>query len=351
MGAVCCNEQLIDLDGEVDLSHFVLLRSVGKGAFGKVRVVQHRGTKELFALKYINKAKCIQMKAVDNIISERRLLEQITSNVVVNLRYAFQDDKNMFMVLDLMLGGDLRFHLERFGTMPEERVRFYAAEISLGLNYLHSKNIVHRDIKPDNILLDEQGHAYLTDFNIAVQYTEGKQLTSIAGSMAYMAPEVLQKRGYYASVDWWSLGVMCYELLFGKRPFRGKSNDMLHRAILYEQLVILEQKDVSPEAVDFVKGLLTRDIDSRLGVKEKGFNALLAHPWFTGLDWEALKSKTAIPPFIPDSKRANFDPTHELEEILMEDYPLKVRRRNPKRTISPEEQVMEEKFLTYDYTR
>ncbi|KAI9031573.1 kinase-like domain-containing protein, partial [Phycomyces nitens] len=275
------------------------------------------------------------------------------------------------MVIDLMLGGDLRFHLERFGIMPEERVRFYAAEISLGLNYLHSKNIVHRDIKPDNILLDDQGHSYLTDFNIAVQYTEGKPLTSIAGSMAYMAPEVLQKRGYYASVDWWSLGVMCYELLFGKRPFRGKSNDMLHRAILYEPLSILEQKDVSPEAVDFVKGLLTRDVDLRLGVNEKGFNALLSHPWFAGLDWEALKSKAAIPPFIPDSKRANFDPTHELEEILMEEYPLKVRRRNPKRsgtgntgvsirsqtdsfieeTISPEEQVMEEKFLTYDYTR
>jgi serine/threonine kinase 32 len=117
---------------------------VGKGAFGKVRVVQHKSTKQLYALKYINKTKCIKMRAVDNIISERRLLEQIDYSLIVNLRYAFQDDENLFMVLDLMLGGDLRFHLERVGSLPEEQVRFYAAELSLGLNYLHRRRIVHR---------------------------------------------------------------------------------------------------------------------------------------------------------------------------------------------------------------
>jgi serine/threonine kinase 32 len=117
---------------------------VGKGAFGKVRVVQHKGTKKLFALKYINKNKCIQMKAIDNIISERRLLEHIDYNLIVNLRYAFQDDENLFMVLDLMLGGDLRFHLDRLGCLPEKYVKFYAAEIALSLHYLHSKNIIHR---------------------------------------------------------------------------------------------------------------------------------------------------------------------------------------------------------------
>jgi serine/threonine kinase 32 len=128
----------------VELSHFILLRSVGKGAFGKVRVVQHKGTKKLFALKYINKDKCIQMKAIDNVISERRLLEHIDYSLIVNLRYAFQDDENLFMVLDLMLGGDLRFHLDRLGQLPEKFVQFYAAEIALSLNYLHGRDIIHR---------------------------------------------------------------------------------------------------------------------------------------------------------------------------------------------------------------
>ncbi|KAI8099861.1 kinase-like domain-containing protein [Halteromyces radiatus] len=369
---MCKGESSLDLNSEVDLSHFALLRSVGKGAFGKVRVVQHKGTKQLFALKYINKARCIQMRAVENIISERRLLERIDCGLIVNLRYAFQDDENLFMVLDLMLGGDLRFHLDRLGVMPEAYVQFYAAEVAWSLRYLHKKNIIHRDLKPDNILLSEQGHAHLTDFNIAVQFSESKPLTSVAGSMAYMAPEVLMKRGYLASVDWWSLGVVCYELLIGKRPFRGKTNEALQQAILHDNITFPESSHISQEARDFITGLLTRDINRRLGVGEKGFRRLMAHPWLQHIQWDLLESEQAVPPFIPDSKRANFDPTHELEEILLEDNPLKVRKRNqPKRSAtsnantsfrshgsevilpetSPERQMMEDKFVTFDYTK
>jgi len=130
----------------VELSHFHLLRSVGKGAFGKVRVVQHKRTKEIYALKYINKEKCIRMRAVENIIQERRLLEEVEFPLICNLRYAFQDDENLFMVLDLMLGGDLRFHLERTGPMREEVVRFYVAELALALDALHSRHIIHRQV-------------------------------------------------------------------------------------------------------------------------------------------------------------------------------------------------------------
>jgi len=155
MGAVCCRPQPVDFDGDVNLFHFVLLRCVGKGAFGKVRVVQHKQTRELYALKYINKVKCVKMKAVANVIQERRLLEEVDHAFIVNLRYAFQDDENCFFVLDLMLGGDLRFHLERLGSLPEDTVRFYVAEIASALVFLHQSRIMHRDLKPDNILLDK----------------------------------------------------------------------------------------------------------------------------------------------------------------------------------------------------
>ncbi|SPO29469.1 related to serine/threonine protein kinase [Ustilago trichophora] len=355
MGAVCCKPEVIDFDGPVDLYHFYLLRAVGKGAFGKVRVVQHKQTKDLYALKYINKAKCIKMRAVSNIIQERRLLEEIDSPFVCNLRYAFQDDENMFMVLDLMLGGDLRFHLDRTGNMSEEVVRFYVAELALGLDYLHRLQIVHRDLKPDNVLLDEKGHAHLTDFNIAVHFSPRRPLTSIAGSMAYMAPEVLTKRGYLSSVDWWSLGVVAYELLFGRRPFRGKTNSALTHSILNDRCTFPENVEniVSRETVSCIKSLLERDPRKRLGCRS-GIDEFKTHPWFAGIDWPAMEAKQVTPPFEPDSKKANFDATHELEELLLEDNPLKAKKRNGNAdfdALPPEMRQMEEHFLPFDHLK
>ncbi|KAJ3110539.1 hypothetical protein HDU96_006494 [Phlyctochytrium bullatum] len=275
------------------------------------------------------------MKAVDNIIQERRLLEEIQNPFICNLRFAFQDDENLFMVIDLMLGGDLRFHLDRMGTFTEDMVRFCVAEVTLGLAYLHSKRIVHRDLKPDNefwcliyksyatpanisvqVLLDENGHASLTDFNIAVHYREEKPLTAVAGT-----PEVLAKKGYNNSVDWWSLGVMAYELLWGRR----------------------------------------------LGAKENGGDAKIREmSWFKSIDWEKLEAKEVTPPFIPDSKKANFDATHELEELLLEDNPLKAkpRKKDENGKLAPRQpppgedpevtkmmNLMEEKFIVFDYTK
>lgn len=130
---------------------------MGRGAFGKVRIVKHKKSKELYALKYINKEKCIKQQAVRNTFLERDMLEAIEHPLIVNLRYSFQDEENMFMVLDLMLGGDLKFLMKKCGRMPEEWVQFYVAEMVIGLDYLHQQGIVHRDIKPDNILLDEKG--------------------------------------------------------------------------------------------------------------------------------------------------------------------------------------------------
>jgi len=358
MGAVCCRSQPVDFDGDVNLFHFVLLRCVGKGAFGKVRVVQHKQTRELYALKYINKAKCVKMKAVANIIQERRLLEEIDHPFVVNLRYAFQDDENCFFVLDLMLGGDLRFHLERLGSLPEDAVRFYMAELSSALSFLHEKRIIHRDLKPDNILLDEHGHAHITDFNIGVHYSERRLLTGVAGSMAYMAPEILAKRGYTYTIDWWSLGVCAYELVFGRRPFRGKTNTELTQAIAKDRLRFPEDAEskCSRAGMQVLQGLLERDPTKRLGCKPRGegFEDIVRHPWFAGIDWDRLGTKEIPSPFVPDSKKANFDASHELEELLLEDNPLKAKARKQNQdinTLSTEMRQMEEQFTPYDFKK
>ncbi|KAJ9096215.1 hypothetical protein QFC20_006458 [Naganishia adeliensis] len=343
MGAACCRPEAIDFDGEVNLFHFFLLRSVGKGAFGKVRVVQHKQTKTLYALKYINKQKCVKMKAVANIVQERRLLEEIDHPFVVNLRYAFQDDENCFFVLDPMLGGDLRFHLDRQGSVPEDTVRFWMCELSLALDYLHSKKIVHRDIKPDNILLDEKGHVHITDFNIAVHFSERRMLTGVAGSLAYMA--LIPALGRY-------------ELVFGKRPFRGRTNTNLTESIMREQLYWPE--DVGSKCLQdgqrAIRGWLEKDMHRRLGYKlgGGGLQDIKAHPWFQGVDWEGIYRKEVAPPFEPDSKKANFDATHELEELLLEENPLKARKRKQGQdisTLSKEMRMMEEHFTVFDYTK
>lgn len=356
MGALCCRPQPVDFEGDINLFHFVLLRCVGKGAFGKVRMVQHKQTRELYALKYINKTKCVKMKAVANIIQERRLLEEIDHPFVVNLRYAFQDDENCFFVLDLMLGGDLRFHLERLGSLPEDTVRFYVAEIASALSFLHENKIMHRDLKPDNILLDERGHAHLTDFNIAVHFSERRMLTGVAGSMAYMAPEILTKRGYTYPIDWWSLGVCAYELLFGRRPFRGKTNGDLTHSISKDILRFPDDADkkCSRAGMMLVKGFLDRDPSKRLTCKQHdGYDELQRHPWFHPIDWAALEAKELQPPFTPDSKKANFDASHELEELLLEDNPLKAKARKTRdvSTLSAEMRQMEEQFASYDFKK
>ncbi|GBE86516.1 Serine/threonine-protein kinase gad8 [Sparassis crispa] len=356
MGVVCCRPQPIDFDGEVNLFHFVLLRCVGKGAFGKVRVVQHKQSRELYALKYINKSKCVKMKAVANVIQERRLLEEIDHPFVVNLRYAFQDDENCFFVLDLMLGGDLRFHLERMGSLPEEVVRFYVAELSSALAYLHDHRIIHRDLKPDNILLDEQGHAHLTDFNIAVHYSERRPLTGVAGSMAYMAPEILAKRGYTYTIDWWSLGICAYELIFGRRPFRGKTNGDLTHSICKDHVRFPDDADTkcSKVGMQALRAFLDRDPSRRLGWKPtEGSAEIQRHPWFQDIDWDTLDDKQQISPFVPDSKKANFDASHELEELLLEDNPLKAKHRKAQdiNNLSVEMRQMEEQFNSYDFKK
>lgn len=363
MGIFCsrCLGTEVDINAEVELSHFTLMRSVGKGSFGKVRIVQHKKTKNQFALKYINKSKIIEMKAVNNTIQERRLLENLHNQFLCNLRYAFQDDENLFMVLDLMLGGDLRFHLQERKRFSDKAVQFFIAEITCALEYLHSNRVIHRDIKPDNVLLDHLGHVHLTDFNVAVKLKKSSILSATAGSLAYIAPEILNRKGYCFSVDWWSLGIVMYELLNGKRPFKGKDNDELKLEIMQTNIDfnVLRSHNISKDSIDCVSKLLERDINKRLGTFESGGTKnLKEHAFFNNLDWNELIDKKIAPPFKPDSTKFNFDATHELEDIFLEENPLRIKRRKKslqgKTNLNPVEKEMfklETKYTIYDYSK
>ncbi|KAK5113227.1 hypothetical protein LTR62_003563 [Meristemomyces frigidus] len=322
------NGKPIVLTDEVELSHFRLLRVVGKGAFGKVRIVERKDTGLTFALKYIRKDEVVRSESVRNIIRERRMLEHLNHPFLCNLRYSFQDMEYLYIVLDLMNGGDLRFHITR-KTFTEEAVRFWMAELGCALRYVHQQGIVHRDIKPDNVLLDSEGHVHLTDFNVASDYTPGRLLTSKSGTLAYLAPEVYSGKGYATEVDWWSLGVLFYECIYNKRPFEAHHHDQLAQAIVRADPAFpVTSPPVSMPCLHAISSLLEKDKALRIGAA--GFETFTDNPFFRDLDFEALERKEIEPVFCPSSEKTNFDATYDLEELLLEEAPLEARARKQK---------------------
>ncbi|KAL4942819.1 hypothetical protein BDV06DRAFT_156665 [Aspergillus oleicola] len=315
-------------DNEVNLNQFRLLRVVGKGAFGKVRIVEKKDTGLTFALKYIRKEEVVRSESVRNIIRERRMLEHLNHAFLCNLRYSFQDIEYIYIVVDLMNGGDLRFHISR-KCFTEDAVRFWLAELGCALRYIHSQGIIHRDVKPDNVLLDSEGHVHLADFNVASDFRPGKPLTSKSGTLAYLAPEVYEGGGYYFEVDWWSLGVTFYECIYNKRPFEGRSQDTLSENIRKAQpKYFVTNPAVSIPCLRAMSALMEKDRSIRIGAVS--FESFTSHQFFADIDFAALERKEVSPVFRPSSDKTNFDATYDLEELLLEEAPLEARARRQK---------------------
>jgi len=351
--AETCSEQTIDFDGEVNLFHYELQHIIGKGTYGCVRIVKHRKTGNLFALKFVDKHQCLKSGISANVVQERRLLENIRHPFIVNMHQAFQDTINCYFILDLMLGGHLGFHRLRMGSLSENSVRFFVAEISSALAFLHQNGICHRDVKPENILLDAQGHAHLTDFNVAFHYSTAELNTEVAGTMVYMAPEVLQRHGYSWQIDYWSLGVTAFECLFhGQRPFADKcrSVEILRKSIMTDTLVFPSEPKISQDGIAAITMLLEKDPSKRLGCqylsRTQGQMQLRSHRWFRKIDWKKLDSKKLLPPFVPDNRVSNF------EKPSVDEVSNKRRRMTlslDKR--SPDLAYLEQSFSVYDSTK
>ncbi|KAI0133587.1 kinase-like domain-containing protein [Xylariales sp. AK1849] len=355
----------VDLNGEgrvsiVNLNHFRLLRVVGRGAFGKVRIVERKDTGLSFALKYIRKDEVVRSESVRNIIRERRMLEHVNHPFICNLRYSFQDIEYMYLVVDLMSGGDLRFHISR-KTFTEDAVRFWIAELGCALKYVHEQGIIHRDVKPDNVLLDADGHVHLTDFNVASDVVPGKVLTSKSGTLAYLAPEVYAGKGYDIVADWWSLGVLFYECIYNKRPFEGNSESSLSTVIQAANPKFpITQPPVSLPCLYAIKDAMRSNPRERMGNTWLSFTN---HEFFMDINFIDLEAKRLQPVFIPSADKTNFDATYDLEELLLEEAPLEARARRQKprerlkddatdKEIREEElyRSIERDFRPFDYT-
>ncbi|KAL6405576.1 AGC/YANK protein kinase [Ilyonectria robusta] len=349
----------VDINGEVNLNDFRLLRVIGRGAFGKVRIVEHKDTNLSFALKYIRKDKVIRSESVRNIIRERRILEYANHPFICNLRYSFHDIEYMYLVVDLMTGGDLRFHISR-NTFTEEAVGFWIAELGCALRYIHSRNIIHRDIKPDNVLLDADGHVQLSDFNVASDVVAGGTLTSKSGTLAYLAPEVYAGKGYDVRADWWSLGVLFYECIYNKRPFLCCSKGSLSLQIqIASPKYPVTQPPVSLACLHAIGSALDPNRDTRMG---STWNSFANHEFFKVFDFELLEQKRIEPIFAP-SYKTNFDATYDVEELLLEEAPLEARatRQKPRKRLKEDAtdkeiredelyRIIETDFRPFDYT-
>ncbi|CAH1258060.1 serine/threonine-protein kinase 32A-like [Branchiostoma lanceolatum] len=318
-----------DLNGDVNFDHFQILRSIGKGSFGKVCIVRKKDNKQMYAMKYMSKAACLEKDASHHVLRELEILQKLEHPFLVNLWFSFQDEEDMFMVVDLLLGGDLRYHMGQDVNFTEDIVKFYICELVLALDYLRSKNILHRDLKPDNILLDEQGHAHLTDFNVASVLRENELATSLSGTKPYMAPEVYlcaleMCRGYSYSVDWWSLGVVAYEMLRRKRPYPIHTVTSLQEVVhQFETTGVHFSSQWSKDMCNLLRKLLTVDIDQRLC----SLSDIKQHPAMAGVDWDSLQALTVPSPFVPPKDHLNCDPTFELEEMIIESKPLHKKKK------------------------
>ncbi|TKA51975.1 hypothetical protein B0A53_05059 [Rhodotorula sp. CCFEE 5036] len=291
---------------------FQILRRIGQGSFGQVFRVRKRDTKRIYAMKVIRKSSLNTPEALAQVVTERTVLAKTNDcPFLVGLKFSFQSAEELFLVMDYKGGGEVFQHLQRDGgRFGEDKVRFYVAEIVLALDFLHSKNIVYRDLKPENCLLDGSGHVVLCDFGLSkVLDSADAKCRTLCGTTSFLAPEVLLDVGYSYPADWWSLGVLLFEMCFGWSPFYAESRIEEYERILQMEIKIPNKRGYGPEVKDLLLKLLERDPEKRLGAK-RGAAELQGHPFFASIDWAKLAVRRVSPPFKPVTHADDDEPDY-----------------------------------------
>ena len=255
----------------------------------------------------MSKVKIIDRRSEVSIMSERNLLSKIRHPFIVNMYFAFQDFYNLYLVMDLLTGGDLRYHIAHKKTFSEKQTKFIISNMLLALEYIHSKNIIHRDIKPENLVLENNGYVRITDFGVA-KINEIDNSSETSGTPGYMAPEVILVQNHTFVSDFFALGVIGYEFMLGYRPYLGRGRKEIKQLIISKQAKLVESDipdDWSKESMDFINKLLQRKPKKRLGYN--GVVEIKEHPWMNDVNWDLLMKKKIEAPFIPSAKKENFD--------------------------------------------
>nr|XP_026693664.1 rhodopsin kinase isoform X1 [Ciona intestinalis]XP_026693665.1 rhodopsin kinase isoform X1 [Ciona intestinalis]XP_026693666.1 rhodopsin kinase isoform X1 [Ciona intestinalis] len=299
---------------EVMEEDFHPFRLLGKGGFGEVYAYQVKVTGKMYACKKIDKRKMKKMHAQGVVMSEKITLEAVNSPFVVSLTYAYENKNHLNLVMTLMGAGDLRFHIYETNEdgkkrgLTTERTKFYSAQIILGLDHLHRENILYRDMKPENVLLDDKGNVRLADLGLVCILGEGEKTKGRAGTIGFMPPEMLQSKQYSYGVDWFSLGCTIFEMIEARGPFVSKGkNKRKHCVESTAEKTINEKhkfkKTHEPSLVDLIDKLLVKKVEDRLAGDEKSAEAIKRHPYFADLNWERLEAGVIPPPFVPDPRQ------------------------------------------------
>lgn len=328
----------------VSIDDFDTLKVIGSGGFGKVYQVRLKATNTILAMKVLNKKSIVEADEVEKLRTEKSILTKLDSPFLVKLHYSFQSPTKIMFVMEYVNGGELFFHLQQqeAGFTPE-RVKFYAAEILSGIEYLHSRGIIYRDLKPENVLIAADGHVRMTDFGISKEGLNAKddRTATFCGTPEYLAPEVLQGKKYGKEIDWWSYGTLVYEMLVGVPPFYSEDVQAMYRKILNDPVDVnaIKEKDPNPAAADLIQRLLERDVSKRLVEPAE----LRAHPYFADIDWDKLRRLEIAPPFVPEVKGA--DDTSQIDPSFT--------RQKPSLTLTNQDEMLsrtaQQQFMNFTW--
>lgn len=311
---------------KVNRNHFQFLKLIGCGAHAKVYLARKIDNEQLYAIKVLDKGELNKKKQSKGTRTERRILEDVDSPFLVKLHYAFQSRTRLFLVLEYCFGGELFFYLKHMRKFMERTAKFYAANIVLGLKALHEHKIVYRDLKPENVLVWQDGYLKITDFGLAKQNVDMNMgANTLWGTPEYLAPEVLKGRPYGWASDWWSFGSIVYEMLVGIPPFYSTNRDQMFKNIINHETDY--PSTLSDDSVDLISKLLEKDPEERLGSSELDAQDVMNHKWFECIDWEALAKKELTPPYKPDPAEDGIN--YFDEEFTNEDIKVHVNNFSP----------------------
>ena len=285
---------------KIKLKDYDKLKTVGLGSYGRVRLCKQKKTGNVYVMKILKKNDIIKQKQVDHVYSEFNILSGLKHPFIVQLLgYNFEDPKYIYFIMEYIQGGELFSLLRSKGSFPVSQAKFYIAHIITIFEYLHSKNIVYRDLKPENILINKNGYLKLTDFGFA-KILENEKTYTLCGTPEYLAPEIILNKGHGKAVDWWTLGILLYEMLVGIDPFSDDDPMKTYQKILKGKINF--PKTINKDAKSLIKHLLTQDTTKRFGCLKNGVKDILNHRFFEGFDWKNFVYLSMPAPYKPEIK-------------------------------------------------